>query len=31
MYRKYGFKNVADTPIMERLMAMLDPDGSQVK
>ena len=26
LYRRYGFKKVADTPIMERLMAMLDPD-----
>ena len=26
LYRKYGFKNVAETPIMERLMAILDSD-----
>lgn len=26
LYRKYGFKNVADTPVMERLMAILTPD-----
>jgi GNAT superfamily N-acetyltransferase len=26
LYRKYGFKNVAETPIMERLMTILDPD-----
>jgi len=26
LYRKYGFKNVSETPIMERLMAILDPD-----
>jgi GNAT superfamily N-acetyltransferase len=26
LYRKYGFRNVAETPIMERLMAMLDQD-----
>jgi len=26
LYMKYGFKKVAGTPIMERLMAMLDPD-----
>ncbi len=26
LYRKYGFQKVADTPAMERLMAILDPD-----
>jgi GNAT superfamily N-acetyltransferase len=26
LYRKYGFKNVAETPVMERLMTILDPD-----
>ena len=26
LYRKYGFKKVTETPIMERLMTILDPD-----
>jgi GNAT superfamily N-acetyltransferase len=26
LYRKYGFKKVAETPAMERLMAILNPD-----
>ena len=26
LYQQYGFKKVADTPIMERLMTILDPD-----
>jgi len=26
LYRKYGFKNVTESPIMERLMTILDPD-----
>lgn len=26
LYRKYGFKQVSETPIMERLMTILDPD-----
>ncbi len=26
LYRKYGFKKVAETPVMERLMAILNPD-----
>jgi N-acetylglutamate synthase-like GNAT family acetyltransferase len=26
LYRKYGFKKIAETPAMERLMAILNPD-----
>jgi GNAT superfamily N-acetyltransferase len=26
LYKKYGFKKVAETPAMERLMAILNPD-----
>lgn len=26
LYRKFGFKKVAETPFMERLMAILNPD-----
>jgi GNAT superfamily N-acetyltransferase len=26
LYRKYGFKKVAETPAMERLMAILNPE-----
>jgi len=26
LYKKYGFKKVAETPLMERLMAILNPD-----
>ena len=26
LYRKFGFKRVAETPIMERLMAILNPE-----
>ncbi len=26
LYRKYGFKKVAEMPVMERLMAILNPD-----
>ncbi len=26
LYRKFGFKNAAETPVMERLMVILNPD-----
>lgn len=31
LYRKYGFKKVAETPAMERLMTILNPDVYQGK
>ncbi|MGE5173536.1 MAG: GNAT family N-acetyltransferase [Betaproteobacteria bacterium] len=31
LYRKYGFKKVAETPLVERLMAIRDPDAYKKK
>lgn len=31
LYGKYGFKKVVDTPLMERLMAILNPDVYKMK